>query len=151
MNKTDNKPTDINIPITIDEKEVNLEKDYVPILKSYFNQCKSGHQMVRHQVDSFDYFIETLIPNVIKQFNPICVYYEYQKVANKYLYEFQLSFGEIAVEPPMIFENDGSFDEMTPSKARSRSLTYASNLRADLEVKIIHRTGDPDKLDVENV
>ena len=151
MNKTDNKPTDINIPITTDEKEVNLEKDYVPILKSYFNQCKSGHQMVRHQVDSFDYFIETLIPNVIKQFNPICVYYEYQKDANKYLYEFQLSFGEIAVEPPMIFENDGSFDEMTPSKARSRSLTYASNLRADLEVKIIHRTGDPDKLDVENV
>ena len=166
MNSSDNKSTDENIKInmskiiqpdsqnktqTTDEKEVNLEKDYVPILKSYFNQCKSGHQMVRHQVDSFDYFIETLIPNVIKQFNPICVYYEYQKDANKYLYEFQLSFGEIAVEPPMIFENDGSFDEMTPSKARSRSLTYASNLRADLEVKIIHRTGDPDKLEVENV
>jgi DNA-directed RNA polymerase II subunit RPB2 len=124
------------------EIDANLDRDYPYILKSYFGQCRNGHQLVRHQTDSFDYFIETLIPNVIKQFNPICVYYEYQKDANKYQYEFQLSFGEIAVEPPMIFENDGSFDEMTPAKARSRSLTYASNLRSDLEVKIIHRTGD---------
>ncbi len=124
------------------DTEANLERDYSYILNSYFGQCRDGHQLVRHQIDSFDYFIETLIPNVIKQFNPICVYYEYQKEANKYQYEFHLSFGEIAVEPPMIFENDGSFDEMTPAKARSRSLTYASNLRSDLEVKIIHRTGD---------
>ncbi len=124
------------------DTDANLDRDYPYILKSYFGQCRNGHQLVRHQTDSFDYFIETLIPNVIKQFNPICVYYEYQKDANKYQYEFQLSFGEIAVEPPMIFENDGSFDEMTPAKARSRSLTYASNLRSDLEVKIIHRTGD---------
>jgi len=133
------------------DTEANLEKDYIHILNSYFNQCKNGHQLVRHQIDSYDYFIETLIPTIIKQFNPICVYYEYQKDANKYSYEFQLSFGEISVEPPMISENDGSFDEMTPAKARSRSLTYASNLRADLDVKIIHRTGDPDKLDNENV
>jgi DNA-directed RNA polymerase II subunit RPB2 len=124
------------------ETEINLDKDYPHILKSYFGQCRNGHQLVRHQIDSFDYFIQTLIPNIIKQFNPICVYYEYQKDANKYQYEFHLSFGEIAVEPPMISENDGSFDEMTPAKARSRSLTYASNLRADLEVKIIHRSGD---------
>jgi DNA-directed RNA polymerase II subunit RPB2 len=133
----------INEEIEIDlDADANLNRDYPCILKSYFNQCRNGHQLVRHQTDSFDYFIETLIPNVIKQFNPICVYYEYQKDANKYQYEFQLNFGEIAVEPPMIFENDGSFDEMTPAKARSRSLTYASNLRSDLEVKIIHRTGD---------
>jgi DNA-directed RNA polymerase II subunit RPB2 len=130
------------------DPEANLDRDYPYILKSYFGQCRNGHQLVRHQTDSFDYFIETLIPNIIKQFNPICVYYEYQKEANNYQYEFQLSFGEIAVEPPMIFENDGSFDEMTPAKARSRSLTYASNLRADLEVKIIHRTGE--MLEVEN-
>jgi DNA-directed RNA polymerase II subunit RPB2 len=137
--------------IVENETEVNLDRDYKYILKSYFNQCRKGHQMVRHQIDSFDYFIEYLIPNIIKQFNPIYVHYEFQKDANKYLYEFQLSFGEIAVEPPMISENDGSFDEMTPAKARSRSLTYASNLRADLDVKIIHRTGDPDKLEIENV
>jgi len=130
------------------DPEATLDRDYPYILKSYFGQCRNGHQLVRHQTDSFDYFIETLIPNIIKQYNPICVYYEYQKEANNYQYEFQLSFGEIAVEPPMIFENDGSFDEMTPAKARSRSLTYASNLRADLEVKIIHRTGD--MLETEN-
>ncbi len=130
------------------ETEANLDRDYPYILKSYFGQCRNGHQLVRHQIDSFDYFIETLIPNIIKQFNPICVYYEYQKDANKYQYEFHLSFGEIAVEPPMISENDGSFDEMTPAKARSRSLTYASNLRSDLEVKIIHRSGD--NLEYEN-
>jgi DNA-directed RNA polymerase II subunit RPB2 len=122
--------------------EANLDRDYPYILKSYFGQCRNGHQLVRHQIDSFDYFIEVLIPNIIKQFNPICVYYEYHKDANKYHYEFHLSFGEIAVEPPMISENDGSFDEMTPAKARSRSLTYASNLRVDLNVKIVHRTGD---------
>ncbi len=79
------------------ETEANLDRDYPYILKSYFGQCRNGHQLVRHQIDSFDYFIETLIPNIIKQFNPICVYYEYQKDANKYQYEFHLSFGEIAV------------------------------------------------------
>jgi len=131
--------------------EAHLPRDYDVLLRSYFNQSKNGHQLVRHQIDSFNYFVETLIPNIIKQFNPICVYYEYQKEANKYEYEFQLTFGEIALEPPTISENDGSFDEMTPAKARSRSLTYASNLRADLEVKIIHRTGDIDKLQNEEV
>lgn len=131
--------------------EANLSRDYDILLRNYFSQSKNGHQLVRHQIDSFDYFVETLIPNIIKQFNPICVYYEYQKEANKYEYEFQLTFGEIALEPPTISENDGSFDEMTPAKARSRSLTYASNLRADLEIKIIHRTGDIDKLQNEEV
>ena len=152
LNITDLNNNDLNTDVNDvndNEKDANLERDYPYILKSYFGQCRNGHQLVRHQTDSFDYFIETLIPNIIKQFNPICVYYEYQKEANNYQYEFQLSFGEIAVEPPMIFENDGSFDEMTPANARSRSLTYASNLRADLEVKIIHRTGD--QLEVENV
>jgi DNA-directed RNA polymerase II subunit RPB2 len=146
----DNADSEDNLD-NIGDPEANLERDYRYILRSYFNQSRDGHQMVRHQIDSFDYFIEVLIPNVIKQFNPIKVYYEYQKEANKYSYEFHLSFGEIAVEPPMISENDGSSDEMTPSKARSRSLTYASNLRSDLDVKIIHRSGDPDKLEIENV
>jgi len=131
------------------DTEAYLPRDYDVLLKSYFGQMRGGHQLVRHQIESFDYFIETLIPNIIKQFNPISVYYEYQKEANKYEYEFELTFGEIALEPPTISENDGSFDEMTPAKARSRSLTYASNLRADLEVKIIHRTGEPDKLEKE--
>ena len=61
------------------DPEATLDRDYPYILKSYFGQCRNGHQLVRHQTDSFDYFIETLIPNIIKQYNPICVYYEYQK------------------------------------------------------------------------
>ncbi len=149
MSKSISNNTDIKQIVEKErDTEANLEKDYPHILDSYFNQCRDGHQLVRHQIDSFNYYVAKLIPDIITQFNPICVYYEYQKDANKYQYEFHLSFGEIAVEPPMISENDGSFDEMTPAKARSRSLTYASNLRSDLEVKIIRRSGD--NLEIEN-
>ena len=73
------------------DTEAYLPRDYDVLLKSYFGQMRGGHQLVRHQIESFDYFIETLIPNIIKQFNPISVYYEYQKEANKYEYEFELN------------------------------------------------------------
>jgi hypothetical protein len=65
------------------DTEAYLPRDYDVLLKSYFGQMRGGHQLVRHQIESFDYFIETLIPNIIKQFNHIL---------NNLMYDFKLLF-----------------------------------------------------------
>ena len=47
-----------------------LEAD--EIIKAYFKQ---NNIIIKHQIDSFNYFIEDIIPNILSQFFPIQMNY----------------------------------------------------------------------------
>ena len=49
---------------------MGLETD--EIIKSYFRQ---NNIIIRHQIDSFNYFIDEIIPNILSQFFPIKMTY----------------------------------------------------------------------------
>lgn len=116
-------------------------------LRNVIDQYFSGTNMVliKHHVDSFDYFVDTLIKSIIHQYNDTVVYGNFNEEVGKHAHEIHIRFGEVALQPPMIHENNGSSMPMTPEIARLRNLTYSSNLHVNIDIDTLVWKGD--KLD----
>jgi DNA-directed RNA polymerase beta subunit/intein/homing endonuclease len=104
--------------------------------------------LVQHQLDSFNNFIEQLIPKILHQYNPIIVYGNYNEEIGKHEQEIRINFGEISMHPPMLHENNGLVTPMTPDIARLRNLTYSSNLHVNINIETVMWKGD--KLEIRD-
>ncbi len=123
---TENKNVDIN----------DIRERTWDVIDAYFQE-QSDIIFTKHQIESFNYFIENLIPDIITQSNPIIIYYNYLPDYNKYQYEIHLNFDEsYTLDKPIINKNDGSTEKMTPANAKLRNLTYASALHLNLHVTV---------------
>ena len=133
---------------------LNLEKDinanlgkYVEapwtIIESYF---KDQHlsQLVRHQLESYNDFVNNQIQKTIDMFNPvrICSENDLDKDSGKYKLEIFVTFENFHLYRPQIHENNGASKLMFPQEARLRNFTYASMMTIDLNIKYIVRSGD---------
>ena len=142
---------------------------YRHILDLYFAQA-NGKQIVSHQIESFNHFMDIDIPEIIQMVNPLVVRGSpetplsgprsalasatglstsaanalmgrtteasvFAAVATKHEYEVSLSFQNVSLRKPTIFENNGAILPMMPNDARLRNLTYASPLFVDVLVK----------------
>ncbi len=120
------------------------------VLQKYFAQ-NGGKQIIAHQLESFNQFIEYDIPDIIHRANPIKVRGSPEiplnaakfatgddgaQAAAKYEYEIQIEFLDVHMRKPTIFENNGSVSPMMPNDARLRTLTYASPLHVDVKVSV---------------
>ena len=132
----------------------NLEKDisdnlgkYLEtpwaVIESYF---KDQHltQLVRHQLESFNNFVNIQIQKTIVMFNPvqICSENDYDKASGKYSLEIFITFENFHLYRPQIHENNGASKLMFPQEARLRNFTYSSMMTVDLNIKYIVRSGD---------
>ena len=135
MNETSKKPIDKRADKTIYDPWV--------IIESYF---KGQHlaRCVRHQLESYNYFVNHQIQKTIDMFNPVTIHSEqdYIKELDKYSLELILSFDNFHLYRPQIHENNGATKLMYPQEARLRNFTYASAMTIDLNIKIIFRHGD---------
>jgi DNA-directed RNA polymerase II subunit RPB2 len=113
------------------------------IIEAYF---KDQHltQLVRHQLESYNNFVNFQIQKTIDMFNPvqICSEQDYNKEAGKYNLEIFITFENFHLYRPQIHENNGASKLMFPQEARLRNFTYASMMTIDLNIKYIVRTGD---------
>jgi DNA-directed RNA polymerase II subunit RPB2 len=142
---------------------------YRHILDLYFRQAE-GRQIISHQIESFNHFMDIDIPEIIQMVNPLIVRGSPEtplsgprsalasatglstsaanalmgRVAEaplvsasqaKHEYEVAISFRNVALRKPTIFENNGAILPMMPNDARMRNLTYASPLFVDVHVK----------------
>lgn len=98
--------------------------------------------LVQHHIESYNYFVDTLIKNIAQQYNPTIVYGNYNEEKKKYENEIHIHFGEVAMQPPMIHENNGLTLAMTPEIARLRNLTYSSNLHITIDIDTISWKGE---------
>lgn len=110
------------------------------IIESYF----AGHKharLVRHQIESFDYFIQEQMPRTIQMFNPVVIHSEHDFVAEKgrYLLEVVITFDNLKLYAPQIHENNGATKLMLPMEAKIRNFTYASAMKLDVHVEYIIR------------
>ena len=121
--------------------EINLDKTWSKLVDLYFNS-NNGYQLIKHQIESFNDFIENKIPQIIKQYNPVTIYHNYSQEHNQYTREIQISFGDIYISKPRIHENNGSTKKMYPNESRLRNFTYASPLYVDIFIKILTKKGD---------
>ena len=137
----------INLPDELIEylKKNNLNISEVPwvIIESYF---KNHHlkQLIRHQLESYNYFISTQIENTIEMFNPvhICSEHDYVKSHNLYRLEAYITFKNFNIQRPQVYENNGATKIMFPHEARLRNFTYAGAMTLDLDIKYIVRNGE---------
>ena len=112
-------------------------------------KAKTNH-LVKHQINSFNYFMSDTIETIMQQYNPITLYGNFNENIGKYQYEINISFGDICFHPPTNFENDGSMIPMSPDQARLRNLTYSSNLYVDIDIETIANYGENfENIDVE--
>jgi DNA-directed RNA polymerase II subunit RPB2 len=88
--------------------------------------------LVRHQIDTFDDFIDTKLEQIITSFNPIEIPYQYDIELEMFCYKMFVTFVNPTLTLPMIYEKDGSVGLMTPSLARNRNFTYSSTLYIDI-------------------
>ena len=124
-----------------------LEAD--EIIKAYFKQ---NNIIIKHQIDSFNYFIEDIIPNILSQFFPIQMNYNSE---NSVIQKIELHIMDYRIGKPISIENNGCEELMTPHIARVKNSTYMSPLIVNFKaITTINENGQsiilPDK-DIENI
>ena len=116
-----------------------IEEPY-HIIESYF-QGQHLERLVRHQIESYNHFVNYQILRTIQMFNPVTIHSENDYVAekDKYLLESFISFSNFKLYPPQIHENNGATKMMLPQEAKLRNFTYASTMSVDVNIKYVVR------------
>ena len=111
------------------EKEKDENIDCWKVIESYFKN-KHLDQLVKHQLESYNDFIENQMKKTIDMFNPLIIKspQDYIKEFNKYRLEIIINFENMSLYRPEIHENNGSTKLMFPNDARLRNFTYSSNI-----------------------
>ena len=138
----------IQSKITSDEKLLlshmgsYIEEPY-HIIESYF-QGQHLERLVRHQIESYNHFVNYQIQRTIQMFNPVTIHSEndYVESNDKYQLELFISFSNFKLYPPQIHENNGATKMMLPQEAKLRNFTYASTMTIDINLKYVIRNNE---------
>ena len=120
-----------------------VESDVWDIIGNYFED-KHLHQLVRHQIESYNDFIQNQMKKTIEMFNPLVIRssQDYIKEYKKYRLQIIVNFENLSLYRPEIHENNGATKLMFPNDARLRNFTYNSNMTLDLNITYIIAKGD---------
>ena len=82
------------------------------IISSYFANDRKDHleQLVRHQIESYNDFVQTQIRRTVEMFTPITVHSEqdFDKASGKYALTIFIRMVNLRIYLPQIFENNGA-------------------------------------------
>ncbi len=128
---------------TLDGKGVldhikNYNTEAFKIIESYFSGQHSS-RLVRHQLESYNHFVNHDIKKTIDMFNPVFIRSDKDFVQSKgaYTLEVKVVFDNLKIYPPQIYENNGATKTMLPMEAKIRNFTYASNMTVDAKIEYI--------------
>ena len=112
------------------------------IISSYFKGDHLG-RLVRHQVESYNLFVNRQIQQTIDMFNPVHIVSEqdYDAESGKNSLEIDINFENFSIYRPQIQENNGATKIMFPQEARLRNFTYSSTMTVDVHIKYLVRNG----------
>jgi DNA-directed RNA polymerase II subunit RPB2 len=113
------------------------------MIESYF-KGKHLQQLVQHQVESYNDFVNYQIHKTIGMFNPVHIKSEqdYDKESGKFRLEIFVTFEELNIYRAQIHENNGASKIMFPEEARNRNFTYSGNMTLNMKIKYVIRSGD---------
>ena len=106
------------------------------IIKTYYNKKNS---IVNHQIRSYDYYVETIIPQIITQYFPVVVNFNEDTCVIK---EVSLDVNEMRIGKPLLIENNGCSQLMSPNMARTRNSTYIAPITVNFEARVKIKEGD---------
>ena len=120
-----------------DSREMSTKMGSVSweIIESYFKNCHL-EKLVRHQLESYNYFITYEIQKTIQMFNPMIINAEVENddVSEPTKIDITIYFNNFKILRPQIFENNGSSKIMYPNEARLRNFTYSSQMTLDINI-----------------
>lgn len=124
------------------------------ILDTYFT--KGNSPLVKHQIDSYNKFINTTLQQIISGFNPIKINTATKTAEiDNNIQKIYINVLQPSLTKPMYQLPDGTQTIMTPYIARMNNLTYSSSLFVNVHVviEILNEEGVVQKLDkyVNNV
>ena len=124
------------------EKSQYIEEPW-KIINAYF-QGQHLERLVRHQLESYNNFVNYQISRTIEMFNPVRIVSEndYDPVSDKYSLEVFVNFDNFQLHRPQIHENNGATKLMFPHEARLRNFTYASTMNIDMNIQYVIRSGE---------
>ena len=116
-----------------------VEEPY-QIIESYF-EGKHLDRLVRHQIESYNNFVNYQIQRTIDMFNPVKIHSDNDYIAEKQLYMLEcfVKFNNFKLYPPQIHENNGATKIMLPQEAKLRNFTYASTMTVDIDIEYVVR------------
>jgi len=125
----------------------NYVEEPYKVIESYFRD-QHLERLVRHQIESYNHFINYQIQRTIQMFNPVLIRSENDFVAEygQYFLEVEVMFENFKLYPPQIHENNGATKMMLPQEAKLRNFTYASTMTVDVHVKYTVR--NTEKMDI---
>ena len=114
------------------------------LIEIYF---KDQHlkRLVRHQIESYNHFIEHQINDTINMFNPVILSGDFNEKTKKHNLEIKIIFDNFHMYRPQIHENNGATKLMFPQEARLRNFTYNSAMLLDINIEIKKYFGENNK------
>ncbi len=106
------------------------------LARSYFTREK----IAQHQLDSFNYFLEEGMQNIIDEQSGIETTIGGEDERGKY--KLCVNFGKIRVGTPKAREADGSYEVIFPSQARLRNLNYVAPLYLEMQLMKRYDSGE---------
>ena len=113
------------------------------IIGAYFRN-QHLKRLVRHQIESYNDFVNNQIQRTIEMFNSVLIASEQDmcRRTKKNKLELHVTFDKFNLYRPQIHENNGATKIMFPRDARSRNFTYASTMTVDINIRYVVRTGE---------
>ncbi len=114
------------------------------ILDKYFTENKSIDSispLVKHQIDSYNKFINTTLPQIISGFNPIKITTKQTEADNR-IQKININVLNPSLTKPIYQLPDGTQTIMTPYIARMNNLTYSSPLYVNVHIIIEYLNED---------
>ena len=126
-----------------DDRNINYEETPWKIIGSYF-EGQHLQRLVRHQIESYNDFVNNQIQRTIEMFNPVVIASEqdYDRKTRKHKLEIDVTFSGFHLYRAQIHENNGATKLMFPQEARLRNFTYASTMTVDANIKYTVRSGE---------
>lgn len=109
------------------------------IIDKYFQKSGShvsSNPLVKHQIESYNKFLDTTLSHIITGFNPIKINPNIKNDNGLQNYKISLNVINPSLTKPSYHLSDGTLTVMSPHIARMNNLTYSSNLYVDVHIVI---------------
>jgi DNA-directed RNA polymerase II subunit RPB2 len=114
-------------------RQFDWDVDTWTVMDSCFEQDKF---LTKHQIDSYNNFVDYIIPQIIERNNPITIATDYDKIKGTFKKTCTIEFEHIHLSKPLIHENTDVIKRLYPNEARLRNLTYSAPMFIDVKYTI---------------
>ena len=138
-----NKKIDNTLAVALKPSSIPYIETPWSIIGAYFRN-QHLKRLVRHQIESYNDFVNNQIQRTIEMFNPVLIASEQDmcRRTKRNKLELHVTFDKFNLYRPQIHENNGATKIMFPYDARSRNFTYASTMTIDINIRYVVRTGE---------